>query len=101
MLHAKVYNLSKEFGIDSLQALVLHKLESETKEYWDSEGFVKAASEVSSLITESEIEEGNIQGIILNVFCEHRQLINKDGMESVIWGMDLVKQLTKRGLITM
>ncbi|ROV90513.1 hypothetical protein VMCG_09827 [Cytospora schulzeri] len=105
VLHAKVYNLSRKFGIDSLQALALHKLESETKELWDSEGFVTAAIEISSLIAGSEIEEGKIRGIILDVLCEHRELIDKDGMESVIRGMDLgydlVKQLTKRGLIAM
>lgn len=105
LLHAKVYNLSKKFGIDSLSALALQKLESETKEQWDSEGFVKAASEMSLLIAESEIEEGKFRGVVLDVLCEHRELIDKDGMESVIRGMDLgydlVRQLTKRGLIAM
>ncbi|KUI55488.1 hypothetical protein VP1G_02812 [Cytospora mali] len=105
VFHAKVYHVSRKLGIDSLQALALQKLESETKEQWDSEGFVKAASEISSLMTESELGEGQIRGIILDVLCEHRELINKDGMENVIRGMDLgydlVKQLTKRGLIAM
>ncbi|ROV93938.1 hypothetical protein VSDG_06255 [Cytospora chrysosperma] len=105
VLHAKIHNLSKKFGIESLQVLALHKLESETKEQWDSEGFVKAASEISSLIAEGEIEEGKIRDIVLEVLCEHRELIDKDGMESVIRGMDLgydlVRQLTKRGLIAM
>lgn len=105
VLHAKIYNLSKKFGINSLQVLALHRLESETKEQWDSEDFVKAASEISSLIAEGEIEEGKIRDIMLDVLCEHRELIDKDGMESVIRGMDLgydlVRQLTKRGLIAM
>ncbi|KUI72974.1 hypothetical protein VM1G_08279 [Cytospora mali] len=105
VFHAKVYHVSRKLGIDSLQALALQKLEGETKEQWDSGGFVKAASEISSLIAESELGEGQISGIILDVLCEHRELINKDGMENIIRGMnlgyDLVKQLTKRGLIAM
>ncbi|KAK7746247.1 hypothetical protein SLS53_002205 [Cytospora paraplurivora] len=105
VLHAKVYDLSKKLGINSLRALALQKFESETERQWASEDFVKAASEMSSLVTGSEIEEGKIRSIVLNVLCEHRELINNEGMESIIRGMDLaydlVKQLTQRGLIAM
>lgn len=105
VLHAKVYNLSRKLGIESLQALALQKFEGESEEQWASEGFVKAASEVSSVVAGSELEESKIRDIILNVLCEHRELIDKDGMEPVIRGMDLsfalLRQLTKRGLIPM
>lgn len=105
VLHAKMYDLSKKLGIDSLRALALQRFESETEDQWASEDFVKAASEMSSLVTGSEIEEGKIRSIVLNVLCEHRELIDNEGMESIIRGMDLaydlVKQLTQRGLIAM
>lgn len=105
MLHARVYSLAKKLGVESLQALALKKFESGTEEQWVPEDFVKAASEISSVKAGSEIEEGKIRGIVLNVLCDHRELIDKEGMESVIRGMDLgydlVRQLTKRGLIAI
>lgn len=103
VLHAKVYNVSRKLGIESLQALALQKFEGESEEQWASEGFVKAASEVSAVLSGSEVEEGKIRDIVLNVVSEHRELINKDGMESVIRGMDLsydlLRRLSNRGLI--
>lgn len=103
VFHAKVYGLSKELGIDSLQALALLKFEADVEEQWSSDEFIGAAQEVASILSKDGSDDGNIRGAILHVLCKHLDLLNKEGIEGVIRGLDLgydiLKQLNKRGLI--
>ncbi|KAI3399603.1 hypothetical protein diail_6242 [Diaporthe ilicicola] len=103
VLHAKVYGLSQQLGIDSLQALALLKFEAEVEQQWSSDGFIEAAKELVSILANEDGDDGKIREVILDVLCKHLELLNKEGIEGVIRGMDLgydiVKQLSKRGLI--
>lgn len=103
VLHAKVYGLSQQLGVDSLQALALLKFEAEVEEQWSSDGFIEAAKELASILAKNDSDDGKIREVVLDVLCKHLELLNKDGIEGVIRGMDLgydiVKQLSKRGLI--
>ncbi|POS77343.1 hypothetical protein DHEL01_v204266 [Diaporthe helianthi] len=103
VLHARVYLLSKQLGIDSLQALALLKFEAGVEEQWSSDGFIEAAKEVSSVLSKNGNDDGKIRGVILDVLCKHLELLNREGVEGVIRGLDLgydiLKELNKRGLI--
>ncbi|KAJ0119025.1 btb poz domain-containing protein [Diaporthe amygdali] len=103
VLHAKVYGLSKQLGIDSLQALALLKFETDVEEQWSSDEFIDGARELASILTKSDNDDGKIREVILDTLCKHVELLNKEGIEIVIRSMDLgydiVKQLNKRGLI--
>ncbi|KAG8168607.1 hypothetical protein KVR01_001356 [Diaporthe batatas] len=102
--HATVYLLSKELGIDSLQALSLVKFEADVEEHWSSDEFIGAAKEVASILPKDGSDDGKIREVILDVLCKHLELLNKEGIEGVIRGLDLgydiLKQLNKRGLIS-
>lgn len=101
--HATVYLLSKALGIDSLQTLSLLKFEADVEEHWSSDGFIGAAKEVASILHRDRSDDGKIRKAILDVLCKHLELLNKEGIEGVIRGLDLgydiLKQLNKRGLI--
>lgn len=103
VFHAKVYGLAKQLGVDSLQALALLKFGADVEEQWSSDGFVGAAKEVASILTSSGGDDGKIREAILDVLCKHLELLNKEGIEGVIRGLDLgydiLRQLNKRGLI--
>ena len=103
VFHAKVYGLSKQLGIDSLQALALLKFEADVEEQWSSDGFIGSAKEVASILSKDDSDDGKIREAILDVLCKHLELLNKEGIEGVIRGLDLgydiLKQLNKRGLI--
>lgn len=103
VFHARVYGLSKQLGVDSLQALALLKFEAHVEEQWSSNGFVDAAKEVASILANNGGDDGRIREAILDVLCKHIELLNKEGIEGVIRGLDLgydiIRQLNKRGLI--
>lgn len=103
VFHASVFCLSKQLGIDSLQALALLKFAAYVEEHWSSDGFITATDEVVSILAKDANDDGKIRGVILDVLCKHLELLNKEGIEGVIRGFDLgydiLKQLNKRGLI--
>jgi hypothetical protein len=103
VFHARVYGLSKKLGIDSLQALALLKFAADVEEQWSSDGFISAAREVAVMLSKNDSDDGKLREAILDVLCKHIELLNKEGIEEVIRGLDLgydiLKQLNKRGLI--
>ncbi|CAM1504940.1 Fc.00g025310.m01.CDS01 [Cosmosporella sp. VM-42] len=100
-LHAKVYALGEKYDIQGLKAVAAEKFEEEVKDHWDTGDFLSAAQEVYT----STVEEDRLmRDIVVRVFDEHSNLLDKKSVQDVVKGLDLsfdlLMRLAKRSQIS-
>jgi hypothetical protein len=86
-VHAKVYELSKQFGIDGLKALALEKFETEAGDLWETMDFLYAAREVYT--SQFDKADRSMKDVITAIFCQHQELLDKEGTQEVIQDLQL------------
>ncbi len=84
-VHAKVYELSKKYGIEGLETLSLGKFQSEAGDHWDTEDFLQAAKEVYS----TETNDRRMKDMVTEIVCHHTELLDREETQTAIRGLDL------------
>lgn len=94
LIHAKVYTLSKKYGVEGLKALALEKFEDEAQQKWATDDFLQAAKEVYT----SVLDDGDrgMRDVITGTLYEHPELLDKDETQKVIRGLELGFDLLMR-----
>lgn len=87
--HAKVYALSKKYGIASLQGLALDKFEAEAREDWDTDDFLQAVREVYTAPGLTDAADRSLRDVVTAVVFEHPELLDEQKTQEVIRGLDL------------
>lgn len=97
VLHARVYALSRKYGIEPLQVLALERFKTDAEKEWASHDFLQAAKEVYT----SPDGDRKIKDVITTIVYEHPGLLDKPENQSVIEGLslsyDLVMHMRKQG----
>ena len=86
-IHARVYQLSKKYGIEALKALSLEKFGHEAGNDWDTADFLEAAKVVYAPLADDS--DRNMKEIVTQVVCQHRELLDKPETGKVIRGLEL------------
>ena len=94
LIHAKVYTLSKKYGVKGLKALALEKFEDEAKQRWETDDFLNAAKEVYT--SDLDDDDRMMRDVITGTLYEHPELLDKKETQRVIKGLELGFDLLMR-----
>jgi len=95
-VHAKVYELSKKYGIEGLRALALSKFEGEAVHQWDTEDFLQAAREVYSSSQGGEPDDRRMKDMITEIVFQHPVILDSPETQTAIRGLGLADDVLMR-----
>lgn len=87
-IHAKVYQLSKKYGIEGLEALALDKFGNEAGEQWATDDFLQATKIVYSA-SNPDGDDRKMKDLVTGIVYVHPELLDKAETQKVIRGLDL------------
>jgi hypothetical protein len=93
VVHAKVYALSKKYGINGLKLLALEKFRIEAEQEWDTSDILLAAKEV---YTSTSAADQDIRDAVTTIVYEHPEILDRDETQELIKGLDLGFDVLKR-----
>lgn len=93
VVHAKVYALSKKYGINGLKLLALEKFRIEAEQDWDTSDILLAAKEV---YTSTSAADQDIRDAVTTIVYEHPEILDRDETQELIKGLDLGFDVLKR-----
>ena len=95
-VHAKVYGLSKKYGIEGLRALALDKFEGEAVHQWATEDFLLAAREVYSSSLVGEADDRRMKDMITDIVFQHPAILDSPETQTAIRGLGLADDVLMR-----
>jgi hypothetical protein len=92
--HAKIYALSKKYGIEGLKALALEKFEDEIQHSWSGNEFLQAAKVVYTSTVDDDDKE--IRNTVASTLYQHPELLDRKETQQIMKGSDLGFDLLMR-----
>lgn len=93
--HAKIYALSKKYGIEGLKALALEKFEDEVQHSWSGNEFLQAAKVVYTSTVDDD-DDKEIRNAVASTLYQHPELLDRKETQQIMKGSDLGFDLLMR-----